>query len=352
MAKDLVLLTGGTGFLGYSVLVELLKSGYRVRAAVRSASKINQVLDAPSIKSLSLLDDDLSFFTVPDMAASGAYETAIQGVQYVVHVASPIPTFGNGEPWVEGETDSFVERSKQSVLNILESAKTTGNDGVRRVVMTSSTVVLFPFSVVDGDAEALNTVYGPEDRQPVPPGPYQSENEAYVAGKRAAIICAEEFMKTNGTSFDMISILPSWIFGAHELVTDAAGLRKNSSNALLVNLLSGSKNNVPYVGSAVLCSDAAKAHVGALDPCVEGGQSFIVNTPMEWETAIAIAQKKFPDAFHKGHLRDDGKQPSIQLTIDSAKSRKVLGLEMASYDIMVGELMGQYLQYLNTDRKG
>ena len=95
---DHVLITGATGFLGYSVLVEALKKGYQVRIAVRSEAKANKVLDASAIKALNLSKDQLTWVVVPDMAAPGAYDEAVKGVKYIIHVASPIPTFGGPNP--------------------------------------------------------------------------------------------------------------------------------------------------------------------------------------------------------------------------------------------------------------
>ncbi len=53
MSGDLVLVTGATGYLGYLTVVDLLRSGYRVRAAVRSMEKAKGILSAPSLKSIS-----------------------------------------------------------------------------------------------------------------------------------------------------------------------------------------------------------------------------------------------------------------------------------------------------------
>jgi uncharacterized protein YbjT (DUF2867 family) len=39
MSNDLVLITGGTGFIGFKIIVTALQAGYSVRAAVRSDAK-------------------------------------------------------------------------------------------------------------------------------------------------------------------------------------------------------------------------------------------------------------------------------------------------------------------------
>ena len=44
MSGELVLVTGGSGFLGAHCILELLKAGYRVRTTVRSAKREADVL--------------------------------------------------------------------------------------------------------------------------------------------------------------------------------------------------------------------------------------------------------------------------------------------------------------------
>jgi uncharacterized protein YbjT (DUF2867 family) len=88
MANDqFVLVTGGSGHVGFRALAFALQSGYRVRAAVRSPEKATQIKSAKSIQGYS---DRLEFVMVPDIVADGAYEEAVKGVDYVLHVASPI----------------------------------------------------------------------------------------------------------------------------------------------------------------------------------------------------------------------------------------------------------------------
>jgi uncharacterized protein YbjT (DUF2867 family) len=88
MANDqLVLVTGGSGHVGFRTLAFALQSGYRVRAAVRSPEKAAQIKGAKSVQGYP---DRLEFVMVPDIVADGAYEEAVKRVDYVLHVASPI----------------------------------------------------------------------------------------------------------------------------------------------------------------------------------------------------------------------------------------------------------------------
>ncbi|KAH8911458.1 NAD(P)-binding protein [Coniochaeta sp. PMI_546] len=347
MSGDLVLLTGSTGFLGYLILTDLLKHGYRVRAAVRSQTKAKKILAGPSVKALAPSPEQLSFVTVPDMTAQGAYDDAVQGVKYIIHAASPIPSFGEGEPPAQDQLEeALVKKALKGALGMLESAHAKAGGSVRRVVMTSSTVAVVPFEVYMGQGTEPDRVWTSEDRIPVAEGPYAFEFQAYSAGKAAVLNASEEFVRTRGTTFDLISITPSWIFGKDELVTDAASMRVGSTNSVLLGVLLGVKNDSGYGGNAVHGPDVAKAHVLSLDPRVKGNQSFVLNSMMNWEDAITIAKKYYPDAFATGKLRDDGKQPTMALKWDASKAKKQLGLELAPFDTMVKEVVGQYLELL------
>jgi nucleoside-diphosphate-sugar epimerase len=47
--RQLLLITGGSGFIGYRITVEALEAGYTVRATVRNHGKAEKILSAPSI---------------------------------------------------------------------------------------------------------------------------------------------------------------------------------------------------------------------------------------------------------------------------------------------------------------
>ncbi|KAK1753680.1 reductase [Echria macrotheca] len=351
MAKgDLVLLTGATGFLGYNTLLDLLRSGYHVRAAVRSDAKAAKVRAAPSLKALMPSSAQLSFVLVPDMTAPGAYDEAAQGVKYIIHCANPIPSFGEGEaPSADQLEAVFVKPAAGGVTSMLNAAAKSST--VKRVVITSSTVANVPFEYyIDKATDTATRVFTPDDRIPVAPAPYGFEFEAYSAGKAAALNTIDKFVADHkDLGFDVVSILPSWIFGKDELVSSAAGMRVGSTNAVLLGVLLGTTNDLSYSGNAVKGSDVAMAHVRALQaPAVrgQGHQAFVVNTTIVWEDAITIAKKYHPEAFADGRLKDTGKQPTTALAWDVSKSEKVLGIKFSPFEEMVKEVVDQYLELL------
>ncbi|KAF7555556.1 hypothetical protein G7Z17_g2063 [Cylindrodendrum hubeiense] len=350
MAGELVLLTGGTGFLGSTILVDLLKSGYRVRVAARSQAKIDGVRAAPSISAINPPTTQLMFVIIPDMTAIGAYDDAVQGVDFIIHAAAPLHSGDEASaPRKEQLEDAFVTASVNGNLGILKSANEKTKT-VKRIVMTSSTVAIAPTEVYIMDTKEREVVRGPESRVAVLVPPYDSEFHAYCAGKAASLEASEIFVRDNAPSFDLISIMPSWIFGKDELITNTGDMRTSSTNTLISGLLTGNPG-IPSIGNAILCGDVARAHVKALDLNIEGNQSFVLNTEAIWEDTVPIVKKYFPDAFESGIFREGFHQPTISLKWDSSKAQEVLGIDIAPYDMIVKEVIGQYLELAKGENK-
>lgn len=318
MAGELVLLTGGTGFLGYAILVDLLRSGYRVRVAARSQAKADSVRTAPSLSALKPSATQLMFVIVPDMVTPGAYNEAVQGVDFIIHAAAPLHVEEESVGSPKGELeDTFVKTSVAGNLRILESATATGST-IRRIVMTSSTVALTPPEVYVSNNIDRDIIRGPETRVAIRAPPYASELEAYCAAKAASLKVAEAFMRDSTPSFDLITIMPSLIFGKDELSTHTEKMRTGSTNLLMTGLLTGHPVIGP-IGNGVLCADVARAHVRALDHDIEGNQAFVLNIAVRWEDTIPIVEKHFPNAFKSGFFKYSVPPPTMLLKWDSSK---------------------------------
>jgi nucleoside-diphosphate-sugar epimerase len=338
MAGDLVLLTGATGYLGYVTLIALLKDGYQVRAAVRSTSKVAKVEAAPSFKALNL---PVEWVIVPDMTASGAYDEAAKGVKYIVHVASPIPTFGNGPIPPEKFEEYFVHQSQKGEVGMLESAQRAGT--VERIVVTSSLVAIVPFEYFMGKGD-YSVEIPAENRIPNATGPFDFEFQAYSAGKAAALNASEAWVASHDPTFDLISIIPGWIFGRDELATNVEDLKNGGTNSVLVNLLLGSQNELPYNGNVVLGEDVAKLHVLALSRKVKGNQSFIAQINFEWDDTIDALKKLFPQQVANGDFSIEGKQPTIAVKHPSRKTEEAFGFKFAPFESIIEAVGRQYLE--------
>src|SRR5712671_1690508 len=126
-SNQTVLVTCGSGFVGAHCILQLLEKGYRVRTTVRSLSKKNEVIQMLK-NGGAQAPEDLSFIEA-DLSSDSNWDAAVQGCEYVLHVASPIAL---GTPKDENE---MIVPAVEGTLRVLRASK---NAAVKRVVITSS----------------------------------------------------------------------------------------------------------------------------------------------------------------------------------------------------------------------
>lgn len=307
VGKGLILLTGAIGFVGFRVLTTALKAGYNVRIAVRSLSKANRVINSSPVKALNPSEESLSFAVVEDLAAPGAFDEAVKGATYVIHCATPIPLLDR-EPTTPDKFDEyFVRASRKTIIGLLESIQKVGT--VRRIITTSSNVANIPGHYFKGQGD--EKIFDAESRIPLSPAPYANQFEAYWAFKTVALNASEAWMAENTPSFDLISIIPGWIFGDDEQATTAEYFDSATTNALLMGFLRGSVAPFPMSGNSVHVKDVAQLHVAGLDPKIPGNQAYFATSDgikgTIYEDGIDIIKKHFPEDIAQGRLKTTGK---------------------------------------------
>ena len=341
MSKGLVLITGGTGHVGFRILVTALQAGYRVRAAVRSESKKNELLSAPSIKELNPADK-LTFVVVPDLMADGAYNEAVKDVNYILHIASPIPLKEEIKP--EDYEKTLVKPAVAGTTSILEAA--LGSPDVRRIVITSSIAAMLPTRYMFETDAPDGFVVNHDSRLPPPSGPYPSDFHAYNASKTAALLASEAFVRDRKPHFDVTNIHPSFVIGKNELVRDAKDITVGS-NGVAIGPVLGKKSDAPIVGSSVHVNDIAFMHVKALDPSVPAG-SYIGNSDdyagTVWQNATGIVAEHFPNAVAHGILPNNGTQPTRKCRINARKTEEVMGFKFLSFEEQVTSVVKHFLE--------
>jgi nucleoside-diphosphate-sugar epimerase len=345
MAKDLVLVTGATGFLGFRVLLYTLEQGYQVRAAVRSDAKANTIKSNPALQALNR-DSQLSFVTVPDFLAPGAFDEAVQGVKYVIHVASPIPF----EDPADGDFYKFfVEPAVQGTLGVFESAKKAGS--VKRIVVTSSVVGNTGREGLD----KWDGVLTAETRVPFDKGPYENGRHAYPASKVAALAAAEEWIEKTKPEFDVIHIHPSYIFGRDDLYTSTKDFMTGTNSIVLGVATGNSTSAQPMAFCFNHVTDTARAHVLSLDPKVPGNQSFLLTSSGErdekWDDINAIVEKRYPEALEKGIFKKGDAWGNGAFKADVRKTEETFGFKLATLEEAVVPILDQFLELLAKEQK-
>jgi nucleoside-diphosphate-sugar epimerase len=123
-----VLVTGGTGLVGSHATARLIADGHAVRALVRDAGRLAQVL-APLGVSMDRVEPALG-----DVLEPAGVRAAASGCDAAIHAAG----FYSHEP---REAKRLVRTNVEGTRNVLESALAAGLDPV---VHVSSMLALFP----------------------------------------------------------------------------------------------------------------------------------------------------------------------------------------------------------------
>ncbi len=118
----MILVTGASGFVGSAVARTLLDAGHKVRVLVRaSSSRVN-------------LADPRLEVTTGDLRDAASIARAMQGVQFVFHVAADYRLWARNP-------DDIVRTNVEGTRLVMEAAQRAG---VERIVYTSSVATLKP----------------------------------------------------------------------------------------------------------------------------------------------------------------------------------------------------------------
>ncbi len=120
--KPIAFVTGGTGFIGSHLIDRLLSKGYHVRALVRNPKNLGYLKDLP----IEIIDGDLFSNT--------AIEKAIEGAQFVYHVAGLVAAHSKAE---------FFRGNRDATRNIIEITARV-NPNIKKFIHISSQTAVGP----------------------------------------------------------------------------------------------------------------------------------------------------------------------------------------------------------------
>ena len=336
----LVLITGATGFIGFRTLIETLKAGYLVRAAVRNESGIQRIKAAGSTQPYL---SQLEFVLVPDILKEEAYYEAVKGVDYVIHLASPTTKFETN-PSEESYDKMLIQPAVQGTMNMIKAASRY-SPTTKRIVITASIVSIIAWPEMYMETGNL---FNEQSRTESISGPFGDLFAAYGAGKVAAFNATEEYIRTHMLHFDINHIAPAFTIGKNELASNRAEVLAGTNAAGLRHVVGSDFGPTPSI--SVFVNDIARMHVLALDPKIPGGQLFIgvsENSNTRWEDSFDIVKKHFPEAVENGTFPLSGKNQTKRLIFDNEYTKRTLGIEFASFEEQVKSVAGQYLEFEN-----
>ncbi|BFG22126.1 hypothetical protein CerSpe_084000 [Prunus speciosa] len=127
-----VCVTGGAGYIGSWLVKKLLQKGYTVHATLRNVDDVSKV---SLLKSLPDADARLVLFEA-DIYNPIEFEHAIEGCEFVFHVATPLQHTENSQ------YKNTTEAAIAGVKSIAESCLKSGT--VKRLIYTASVVAASP----------------------------------------------------------------------------------------------------------------------------------------------------------------------------------------------------------------
>jgi nucleoside-diphosphate-sugar epimerase len=245
MAGELVLVTGGSGFIGAHCILQLLEQGFRVRTTVRSLKR------EPEVRAMLRQGDadpgDRLEFAAADLTSDAGWPGAVAGCAYVLHVASPFP------PAAPKNEDELIIPAREGALRVLRAAR---DAGVKRVVMTSSYAAIG---------------YGqPQQKAPFDETNWTDPNgddvRAYVKSKTLAERAAWDFIAREGGALELSVVNPVGVFGP------VLGPDYSTSILLVQRLMDGAMPGCPRLWFGLVdVRDVADMHLKCMtDPAAKG----------------------------------------------------------------------------------
>ena len=289
-----VLVTGGSGFLGSWCVIELLRRGYRVRTTVRDLSREAEVRAAVAAEVDAA--DRLSVLAA-DLRDEGGWGQAVEGCEYVLHVASPFPPVQPDDP------DELIVPAREGTLRVLKASL---DAGVERIVVTSSV------AAITGGRGRPSRPLTEEDWS----DPDNPRLSPYARSKTIAERAAWDLMRERGETAKLATVNPGAILGP--VLSDD----RSYSLEAIERLLRGVPG-VPRIGfSFVDVRDVVDLELRAMTAPEAGGERFIAATPFLWmsevakvlrdrlgEAAAKVPKRTVPDLLVRGMAIFD---PSIR----------------------------------------
>ena len=245
-----VLVTGGSGFVGVHALLQLLAAGHDVRTTVRRPDRQADVLAMLREGGVPASGQQLGFFAA-DLTRDEGWRNAVEGCDYVLHVASPLSST------VPKDENEMIIPARDGTVRVLRAAR---DAGVKRVVVTSSLAAI-GYGHVPRDRPFDETDWTNLDAADALP---------YVKSKTLAERAAWDFIAREGGGLELAVVNPTAIFGP-VLGPDFSG-----SIDVVKSLLDGAVPAVPRIYLGVVdVRDVVDLHLRAMTAPQAKGERFI-----------------------------------------------------------------------------
>ena len=243
------MVTGGSGFIGSHCILQLLGAGHVVRTTVRHLKREAEVR-ALLHQGGAEAGEGLSFFAT-ELENDAGWAEAVEGCDYVLHVASPLP------PHVPKNADELIVPVREGTLRVLRAAR---DAGVKRVVVTSS------FTAIGYGHAPQKTMFDETS--------WTDPNAAgvlpYAKSKTLAERAAWDFVGRDGSALELAVVNPVMVFGP------VLGPDYSASILLVQRLLDGAVPGCPRLYFGIVdVRDIADLHLRAMTHPAAKGERFL-----------------------------------------------------------------------------
>lgn len=262
MAQDMVLVTGGSGFLAGHCILSLLNAGYAVRATLRQPSGEQALREA--LAGAGIDAGDRLHIAICDLMDESGWDMAAEGCSQLLHVASPLAAS------VPKDEDDLIRPARDGTVRVLRAAHRAG---IKRAVLTSS------FAAI-GYGRAVTRAYDERDWT----DPQARGLAAYPKSKTLAERAAWDFVDGEGQGLELAVVNPVGIFGP------LLGPDLSASILLVKAMLDGRMRALPRLMFGVVdVRDVADLHLRAMVDPAAAGERFVA-TAGDFLTMQEIAQ--------------------------------------------------------------
>ena len=269
MGSDLVLVTGASGYVAGHCMLRLLHDGYKVRGTLRSLKRAGEVRQWLTKARLGIDPGDALSFVEAELTNPNGWDAAMEGVRYVLHVASPIPSTMPKNP------DDLIVPAREGTLNVMRAASRAS---VQRVVQTSSSSAIFY-----GRDDPNSHLFTEDDWT----DPDHKDNVPYTRSKTIAERAAWAELPKLPRPLEWVAINPGLALGPV--------LDKDSSASVLIvaKLLKGEIPGLARFGYPIVdVRDLADLEVRAMTAPQAAGQRYIGSGPFISMSEIANVLKE------------------------------------------------------------
>lgn len=269
-----VLITGSSGYIAKHTVQRFLNAGYNVRGSVRRLERGDEVRAAVQAGLHPGVDVDSALeFVALDLGSDEGWTEALEGVDVLVHTASPFPI---------AQPDNEDELIRPAVDGTLRALRAAHTNGVNRVILTSSAAAIY-----SGIPARPNGSFNEDD--------WSDSNSptisAYAKSKTIAERAAWEFVENESPDMQLTTINPVFVLGA------PLDHNYGSSINLIERIVRAKDPAVPEIGFSIVdVGDIAEMHLRAAQRPETAGERIAGATRGMWFREIAeVVKAAYPD---------------------------------------------------------